>query len=168
MAVCISLMFGRSGGVVGSFVTASLLDNHCELAFYLSASTVSGECAIFYHLQKKLAFQKNWQIYFFFAIRTACGFAAYFVKNIHDKAPRPSIKIEPRLSIMSSRGWTNSPQRKLPFVLNFCFKKISDFLYQFWVRRIKCTIKSKNVPCVEIVSFKFCYLKRCRLSLVAH
>lgn len=42
MAVCISLMFGRLGSVVGSNTAALLLDNHCEVAFYLSGSTVIG------------------------------------------------------------------------------------------------------------------------------
>lgn len=46
MAVCISLMFGRLGSVVGSNTAASLLDNHCEAAFYLSGSSVIGEYLI--------------------------------------------------------------------------------------------------------------------------
>lgn len=36
-------MFGRLGGVVGSFVGATLLDNHCETAFYLSGVTIVGK-----------------------------------------------------------------------------------------------------------------------------
>lgn len=42
MAVCISLMFGRIGSVVGSNTIARLLDNHCETAFYLSGTTLMG------------------------------------------------------------------------------------------------------------------------------
>lgn len=43
MAVCISLMFGRLGGVVGSNITALLLDSHCELAFYVPAASLIGK-----------------------------------------------------------------------------------------------------------------------------
>lgn len=42
MAVCISLMFGRLGSVVGANTAAVLLDNHCETVFYLSGSTLIG------------------------------------------------------------------------------------------------------------------------------
>lgn len=41
--MCISLMFGRLGGVVGANVVALLLDNHCELAFYSSGASLLGE-----------------------------------------------------------------------------------------------------------------------------
>lgn len=40
MALSISLMFGRLGGVAGSNVAAHLLYNHCETTFYLSGSTL--------------------------------------------------------------------------------------------------------------------------------
>lgn len=42
MAVCISLMFGRLGCVVGANAVAHLIENHCELVFYLSGSSVIG------------------------------------------------------------------------------------------------------------------------------
>lgn len=42
MAMCISLMFGRLGGVVGANTVALLLDNHCQSAFYLSGSSLLG------------------------------------------------------------------------------------------------------------------------------
>lgn len=42
MAVCISLMFGRLGGVVGSNITALLLVSNCEMAFYLPAASLAG------------------------------------------------------------------------------------------------------------------------------
>lgn len=45
MAICISLMFGRLGSVVGSNVVALLLDDHCESVFYLSGTTVIGKKA---------------------------------------------------------------------------------------------------------------------------
>lgn len=44
MAICIALMFGRLGSVVGSNIVALLLDDHCESAFYLSGASVIGKC----------------------------------------------------------------------------------------------------------------------------
>lgn len=43
MAVCISLMFGRLGCVVGAYTAALLLENQCETVFYLSGSTMIGK-----------------------------------------------------------------------------------------------------------------------------
>lgn len=43
MAVNMALMAGRLGGVVGSNITAILLDNYCEFAFYLPACMSAGE-----------------------------------------------------------------------------------------------------------------------------
>lgn len=43
MAVCISLMFGRLGSVVGANTAAVLLDNHCETVFFLAGSTLVGK-----------------------------------------------------------------------------------------------------------------------------
>lgn len=43
MALCISLMFGRLGCVAGANVAALLLENHCELVFYLSGGSVMGD-----------------------------------------------------------------------------------------------------------------------------
>lgn len=43
MAICISLMFGRMGSVVGANTAASLLDNHCQTAFLLSGFSVIGK-----------------------------------------------------------------------------------------------------------------------------
>lgn len=43
MAVNMTLMVGRLGGVVGSNVTAILLDNYCEYAFYLPGCMAAGE-----------------------------------------------------------------------------------------------------------------------------
>lgn len=42
MAVSISLMFGRLGGVAGSNTVAFLLDNQCETSFYLGGSLLLG------------------------------------------------------------------------------------------------------------------------------
>lgn len=42
MAMCIALMFGRLGGVTGAYAAAILLDNYCEMVFYLSASSLMG------------------------------------------------------------------------------------------------------------------------------
>lgn len=43
MAICMALMFGRLGSVVGANVVALLLNDHCETAFYLSGSTIIGK-----------------------------------------------------------------------------------------------------------------------------
>lgn len=43
MAVCISLMFGRLGCVVGANIVALLLENHCEAVFYLNGSNLIGD-----------------------------------------------------------------------------------------------------------------------------
>lgn len=43
MALCISLMFGRLGGIVGSNLVALLLDSHCEMAFYLAGTSLLGK-----------------------------------------------------------------------------------------------------------------------------
>lgn len=39
----ISLMFGRLGAVAGSNFTAILLDDHCEIVFYLAGSVLLGK-----------------------------------------------------------------------------------------------------------------------------
>lgn len=38
-----SMIFGRLGSVVGSNLIAYLLNKQCEIAFYLSGSSVIGE-----------------------------------------------------------------------------------------------------------------------------
>lgn len=43
MAICIALMFGRLGSVVGANIVALLLDDHCETAFYMSGISVIGK-----------------------------------------------------------------------------------------------------------------------------
>lgn len=47
MAICISLMMGRMGSVVGTNVVAYLLDDHCESVFILSGSSLLGEYSKF-------------------------------------------------------------------------------------------------------------------------
>lgn len=56
MALSISLMFGRFGGVAGSNTAAFLLDNHCEAAFYLSGSVVTGNCFELKHIRHSLIY----------------------------------------------------------------------------------------------------------------
>lgn len=46
MALCISLMFGRLGCVFGANTAALLLENHCEIVFYVSGTTILGELTI--------------------------------------------------------------------------------------------------------------------------
>ncbi|XP_052865707.1 synaptic vesicle glycoprotein 2B-like [Anopheles cruzii] len=45
MAVCISLMFGRLGSVVGANIVGILLDSHCELTFWISGVSLIA-CAV--------------------------------------------------------------------------------------------------------------------------
>lgn len=40
MGVCLSLMSGRLGAVVGSNIVAILVEDHCETTFYLAGSTL--------------------------------------------------------------------------------------------------------------------------------
>ncbi|XP_031639092.1 synaptic vesicle glycoprotein 2B-like isoform X1 [Contarinia nasturtii] len=40
MAICISLMFGRLGGVFGANIMAHFIGSHCEMVFYLSGSSM--------------------------------------------------------------------------------------------------------------------------------
>ncbi|XP_031629334.1 synaptic vesicle glycoprotein 2B-like isoform X2 [Contarinia nasturtii] len=75
MAICISLMFGRLGSVVGANTVALLIDNHCEMVFYLSGSSV-----------------------------IAVGVLTYFIPHIHDKVKGPTIQNAPRLSVASFRN----------------------------------------------------------------
>uniref|UniRef100_A0A1Y9HAI4 Major facilitator superfamily (MFS) profile domain-containing protein n=1 Tax=Anopheles farauti TaxID=69004 RepID=A0A1Y9HAI4_9DIPT len=42
MAVCISLMFGRLGSVVGANIVGMLLDSQCELTFWISGFSLMG------------------------------------------------------------------------------------------------------------------------------
>lgn len=43
MAICINLMFARAGGVIGSNVASSLLENQCQVLFGLSSSLLIGK-----------------------------------------------------------------------------------------------------------------------------
>lgn len=45
-SICVALMFGRLGSVIGSNVSAILLNSYCEGAFYLSGSTLIGKFII--------------------------------------------------------------------------------------------------------------------------
>lgn len=43
MAICISLMMGRMGSVVGANIVGLLLDNYCQWAFFLSGALLIGK-----------------------------------------------------------------------------------------------------------------------------
>lgn len=43
MAVCISLMMGRLGSVVGSNVVGIILDYNCDLTFLISGTSLIGK-----------------------------------------------------------------------------------------------------------------------------
>lgn len=87
MAMCISLMFGRLGGVVGANVAALLLDNHCQSAFYLSGSSLLGKL------------QWNLELFFFWRIFRN-SFKLYFIHSyrrigiLHSKYPQKSLEIK--------------------------------------------------------------------------
>lgn len=44
MAICISLMMGRLGSVVGANIVGLLLDNYCQLAFSMSGALLIRKC----------------------------------------------------------------------------------------------------------------------------
>lgn len=71
----IALLFGRIGSVVGSNAFAYLLNTNCEVAFYLSGSSVMG-----------------------------CAFLAFFIPNIHQRATKHIINAHPRSSVISTRS----------------------------------------------------------------
>lgn len=84
MAMCISLMFGRLGGVVGANTVALLLDNHCQSAFYLSGSSLLG---MFSHFQLKSSVKPN-QIFFILQLLAYWRFSF----QIYIKESRNQIK----------------------------------------------------------------------------
>lgn len=45
--MCLSLMFARLGSVTGSNITAVLLENHCELVFYIPATCLLSKQQIY-------------------------------------------------------------------------------------------------------------------------
>lgn len=63
MALSISLMFARLGGVIGSNTTSYLLENSCETTFYLSGSILLGECRYLYERLLFLQSSKFHRIY---------------------------------------------------------------------------------------------------------
>lgn len=48
MALCISMMFGRLGSIMGSNIAAILLANSCTAAFYLSGTILIGDYTLFF------------------------------------------------------------------------------------------------------------------------
>ncbi|XP_058465632.1 synaptic vesicle glycoprotein 2B-like isoform X2 [Malaya genurostris] len=70
MAVCISLMFGRLGSVVGANIVGVLLDTHCELSFWISGISLIG-----------------------------CGILSFFIPNIYKRNPSaPRISVSSNIS----------------------------------------------------------------------
>nr|XP_029716305.1 synaptic vesicle glycoprotein 2B-like [Aedes albopictus] len=71
MAVCISLMFGRLGSVVGANMVGILLDTQCELTFWISGVSLIG-----------------------------CGVLSFFIPNIYKRktaAAEPRVSVSSRL-----------------------------------------------------------------------
>lgn len=71
--MCMALMFGRLGGVSGSNIVANLLNDNCEIAFYVSGSSL-----------------------------IVCAILSSLIPNIHQKAPKNETKLQPRSSVMST------------------------------------------------------------------
>lgn len=97
----ISLMFGRIGSVFGSNAAAFLLDDHCEVTFYLSGSILLGE----YFL--KLLFLQNVNKTFLFLSFVVIGVLSFFIPNVHKrvtKSEHDQSKSVHRPSILSLSG----------------------------------------------------------------
>lgn len=73
MAMCMALMFGRLGGVSGSNIVAYFLNDNCEIAFYLSGSSL-----------------------------IVCAILSSLIPNIHQRAPKKETQLQPRSSVMST------------------------------------------------------------------
>lgn len=71
--MCMALMFGRFGGVSGSNIAAYFLNDNCEMAFYLSGSSL-----------------------------IVCALLSSLIPNIHQKVPKKASKLEPRASVISN------------------------------------------------------------------
>ncbi|XP_053686953.1 synaptic vesicle glycoprotein 2B-like [Sabethes cyaneus] len=70
MAVCISLMFGRLGSVVGANIVGMLLDTQCELTFWISGVSL-----------------------------IACGILSFFIPNIYKRNPSgPRVSVSSDIS----------------------------------------------------------------------
>ncbi|XP_058813431.1 synaptic vesicle glycoprotein 2B-like [Topomyia yanbarensis] len=70
MAVCISLMFGRLGSVVGANLVGVLLDTHCDLTFWISGISL-----------------------------ISCGILSFFIPNIYKRNPSgPRISVSSNIS----------------------------------------------------------------------
>lgn len=71
--MCMALMFGRFGGVSGSNIVAYFLNDNCEMAFYLSGSSL-----------------------------IVCALLSFLIPNIRQKVPKNESKLEPRASVIST------------------------------------------------------------------
>lgn len=94
MALSISLMFGRLGGVAGTNTAAFLLDNYCDITFYSSGLILIG---LFYSYQSWILidFIRAKLLHFF----SAMGVLSFYIPDIHKKAPKAD---EPWIDLDSS------------------------------------------------------------------
>lgn len=105
--MCISLMFGRLGGVVGANVAALLLDNHCQSAFYLSESSLLGKLQ--WNL-KLCFFGEFFETHLNYISFTVIGVLAFFIPNIHKKVSKSNeVQNCARLSTISYSRSMGSP-----------------------------------------------------------
>lgn len=95
MAMSVSLMFGRLGSVLGSYTAALLLDDYCEITFYLSGSILIDTKIKFlyykYSNQSVLSF-------------TGIGVLSFFIPKIHLKISTIEPDQNNRLSVLSTIG----------------------------------------------------------------
>lgn len=103
MAVCISLMFARLGGLVGAYVVSILLESQCQILFELSGSLLIGKP----RGKSRYSIQSLYSINKIIMIFTVSGILSYFIPKIHQKIEEPqqptSMINEPRASIFSAR-----------------------------------------------------------------
>lgn len=109
MAICINGLFSRLGAVIGSIITAYLLDKCCESAFYISGISLIGKYHCEISSQRELNLNNYFLlilILFFFSRNAGVGILTYFIPKIHEKHNnRENIAIRSRASIISYHWW---------------------------------------------------------------
>lgn len=97
MAICVTLMCSRLGGVVGAIVTAVLLDNHCPSVFYISGISLAGKWMTIKILVYAI-------LYIDFFYNTGAAMLTYFIPKIHEKPDTSENNgMRPRGSVLSFR-----------------------------------------------------------------
>lgn len=84
--------------MVGAYVSALLLDNHCETVFYLSGTSIIGELFSSVNLSPMKIFS-----IFDCLFSTVIGILTFFIPNIHKKVEKSEVVVSsvPRHSVIS-------------------------------------------------------------------